>query len=513
MTPRHWRIPAMIVIMSWLVVLGLFWQTALSMVDTWMRSDTFVHGFLILPTSVYLIWIRRGHVASLVPISNLWGLPLLALFGGGWLLGHLTNVLIIQQLALVGMLQGLVWTVLGSPFTRALLFPLAFLFFAVPFGEDLIPPLQNFTAYFTVIALQLSGIPVLWEGLSLSVPSGTWHVTEACAGVRYVIPSVTLGCVFAVLTYQSWVRRLVFVVSSVAVPILANGLRAYGIVMIAHLSDNAIAVGVDHLVYGWLFFGVVMFLLFSIGLRWREPVGHEPTDDSRVHVSAAPSSNPIEPGSGRMYSPKALGLTAASGVALLALAPLSADALSNQQMSSDALHAVAPSVTAPWKLLSEYSGHWTPHFVGAETEVLQSYKFDSQRVHVYVAYYASQRQGAELINSVNDVVDGKQWVRLAEGYTQAVVDDQELRVHETTMRSSYSTRLAWSWYWVAGELTASPYVAKLLQLKARLLGGEGGSAVIILVTDYEYDPMDAAKVLQHFLPHMSLEVTRRSFSN
>ena len=513
MTPRHWRLAAIIVVMSWLVVISLFWQTALSMVDTWMRSDTFVHGFLVLPTSMYLIWIRRRRVASIVPISNWWGLLLLTLLGGGWLLSHLTDVLIVQQLALVGMLQGLVWTVLGSPIMRAVLFPLAFLFFAVPFGEDLIPPLQDFTAYFTVTALQLSGIPVLWEGLSLSVPSGTWHVNEACAGVRYIIPSVALGSVFAALTYRSWVRRLVFMVSSVAVPILANGLRAYGIVMIAHLTDNAIAVGVDHLVYGWLFFGVVMFLLFSIGLRWREPVSHESDEDGRVPVLGVRSSHSIEPGNGRMFSPKALGLTAASGVALLALAPLSVEALSNQQTGPVALHSVVPSVRAPWKLMSEYSGHWTPHFVGAEAEVLQSYTFDSQRMHVYVAYYASQRQGAELINSVNDIVDGKQWVRLAEGDTQAVVDDQEVRVHQTTMRSPSGTRLAWSWYWVAGESTASPYVAKLLQLKARLGGRKEGSAAIVLVTDYEYDPLDAAKVLQHFLSHMSLDVTPRSFSN
>ena len=55
-----------------------------------------------------------------------------------------------------------------------------------------------------------------------------------------------------------------FIAASIVVPIVANWLRAYMIVMIGHLSNNKYAVGVDHLIYGWVFFGVVMMLLFSV---------------------------------------------------------------------------------------------------------------------------------------------------------------------------------------------------------------------------------------------------------
>jgi hypothetical protein len=54
------------------------------------------------------------------------------------------------------------------------------------------------------------------------------------------------------------------------VPVIANGLRAYMIVMIGHLSSMQLATGVDHIIYGWLFFGLVMFLMFWIGSYWRE---------------------------------------------------------------------------------------------------------------------------------------------------------------------------------------------------------------------------------------------------
>ena len=63
-----------------------------------------------------------------------------------------------------------------------------------------------------------------------------------------------------------------FVAASILVPIVANWLRAYMIVMIGHLSNNKLAVGVDHIIYGWVFFGIVMLLLF-----WSDRSGRKTT--------------------------------------------------------------------------------------------------------------------------------------------------------------------------------------------------------------------------------------------
>ncbi len=87
------------------------------------------------------------------------------------------------------------------------------------------------------------------------------------------------------MTYRSLARRIAFVALSLIVPIFANGIRAYLIVMTGHLSDMSLAVGVDHLIYGWIFFGFVMMLLFWIGSIWRE-------DDKRGNtLDAGPQQN------------------------------------------------------------------------------------------------------------------------------------------------------------------------------------------------------------------------------
>jgi exosortase/archaeosortase family protein len=164
--------------------------------------------------------------------------------------------------------------VLGWTVARRIAFPLFFLLFAVPFGDFTQPKLMEWTAHATVFGLRLTGVPVFSEGQNLVIPSGSWSVVEACSGVRYLIASVTVGTLFAYLTYSSLKRRLLFVGVSIIVPIIANWLRAYMIVMLGHLSGNRLAVGVDHLIYGWVFFGVVILAMFWIGARWRED---EPT--------------------------------------------------------------------------------------------------------------------------------------------------------------------------------------------------------------------------------------------
>lgn len=501
---RRWRIAAATVILSWILILGIFWETAASMAATWHRSEIFAHGFLILPTSFYLIWSRRRQIAPLIPAPNLWGLLVLTLLGFGWLLGKIIDVLVVQQLALVAMLQTLAWTVLGTEVARALLFPLIFLFFAVPMGEALVPPLQGFTALFALKALDLSGIPVYLEGRLISIPSGNWEIAEACSGVRYVIPAAALGSLYAHLMYRSWLRRLGFMLAVLVVPIFANGLRAYGIIMLAHLTDNRIAVGIDHLIYSWIFFAAVIFPLFWLGLRWREPGPiHQPAHGS-IAIDSGPNRAPSN----------ATPLAAASSIALLALAPIAAGIISKPPTIPVIIDAAAPPVDLPWRALPRYFGGWEPRFIGADARVAQSYTAGRRQVHLHIAYYASQQQGAELVNSENTIADGMRWVWVAEGKARAFVDGRELKVRQIAMRSPGGTlRLVWSWYWVGGEFTANPYRAKLLQAKARLLGREQSAAAIALGADYDLHYDEAATTLQDFLRHTSLRATLEQFSS
>ncbi|HKJ89144.1 MAG TPA: exosortase A, partial [Gammaproteobacteria bacterium] len=267
--------------LSLLILAGLvllYHQTALSMAAVWWRNETYAHGMLVLPVSAFLLWRRRKYLATVALGPDARGVVLIALLAGMWLLARQAEVLFIQHLVLVAMVPAGIWAVLGWRFLRAAAFPLAFLLFAVPLGDGLIPWLRNFTAGFTVSALQLTGIPVFREGHYFTIPEGRFLVADACSGLRYLIASLAIGTLFAYLNYRSLWRRLAFLAAAAVVPILANGIRAYGVVVLAHLSDMKLATGIDHLIYGWIFFGVVMALLFWVGGFWREDPDNPQTE-------------------------------------------------------------------------------------------------------------------------------------------------------------------------------------------------------------------------------------------
>src|SRR5688572_22054036 len=405
-------------------LLAWYFDTLRVMVQIWDSSETFAHGFVIAPISAWLIWQRRHELATLDLRPNLLLLPLLALVGFGWLLGELGGVGVVQQYAVVAMIPLLVWTILGNQVLLALAFPLFFLIFLVPFGEFLLPPLMEYTASFTIAALKLTGIPVYREGLFFTVPSGSWSVIEACGGLRYLIASVTLGFLYAYLTYRSLTRRVVFVAFSIVVPIVANWLRAYMIVMIGHLSGMKYAVGVDHLIYGWIFFGVVMLILFWIGALWRE----DDLPQQRIGASDVPL---------RRRPPALTAITAATVLAALLVAawPFAASRL--EFAGSHARPALsAPPATGSWREIEGHLAGWMPRYINPAIRLNQTYALDGKPFGLYLGYYRNQRQGAELITVRNVLVSSSddRWANVGERRRAVSVGNDKLPLLEAKVR-------------------------------------------------------------------------------
>lgn len=483
---RIWRVSMAIAGAGALAVVALYWDTVAAMVGTWSNSTAYNHGFLILPVSGYLVWERRHQLARLAPKATFWGVAAVAAAAVLWLLGAVAGARVIQQFAFVMTLQGLVLGVFGWQVSRALLFPLGYLFLAVPFGDFLIAPLQDVTAAFVVRGLQLIGIPVYLEGIFIYIPSGAFEVSEACAGLRYLIASIALGVLFANLTYRSWPRRAAFLGLTLAVPIVANGLRALGIVLLAYYSNNQIAVGFDHIIYGWLFFAVVTMILLSLGMTFRDkPLGED-----------TPLATPTSSAAGSR-----LAAVFVATAAVLVVAGASGYAVYSDRQGADGtdIRLAAPAVPSPWRPTVDPNEDWRPQFVGADAELRRVYVAeDGRRVVLFVAFYARQREGAELVNWAN-TIPGEAWTRAGSGKAEARIDGKVRPVAYTRMMSPSGRRLVWSWYWVGGRFTADPSVAKILQVKARLLGGNPAAAVVAVAADYDETPAQAVAPLRSFI--------------
>lgn len=493
--PAGWRVPLALFAAGVVLLLFVYRETAASFPRVWSHSDTYTHCFFVLPVCAWLVWRKREALRAMTPSPEPWGLLLLAAAGLLWLLADAVDVLIYAQTGLAAMIPALAFTLFGRRVARVLTYPYAFFFLAVPFGEVIQPALMQLTAKFTAAGLRLTGIPVHVEGLFLTTPNSRWRVIEACSGLRFLISMFTLGTLFAYLRFRRPGTRLFFGVLSVVMPLVANGLRAYTVVLIGYLSDMKIGVGLDHYAIGWALFALVMALFFFFGSRWRETPPEERAPDGGK--GAAPGMP-----SGRGASRRAALAAGAAALVLIGTPGAMARGLPSGE-PGDASPLAAPAGAGGWSE-QETAAAWRPSFHGTTEEVRVTYASGDSLVDLYLGFYRSQRQGAELIHFENVVVprNDEIWRPVSEGTATLSIGAGRLEVRETLVRSDYERYVVWSWYWLPDTFTSSQIAAKLLQARARILYRRDHAAVVILSSPYESDPDSARARLRAFVADM-----------
>lgn len=449
---QGWRRHGIILSAVWGVLILLLWRDVADLARLWWTSTTFGHCLFIGPVIGWLVWQRRLELSRVAPVAWLPGLAIVATGGLGWLLGDAAGVALARHLGLVMMLQGAVVTILGPAVARALLFPLLYAFFLVPFGEGLERPLQQVTVAMTLPLLHLAGVPAQVDGVLITIPNGYFEVAEACSGAKFVIAMLAYGVLVANVCYVSWGRRIAFMAMALVVPVIANGLRAFGTIYAAHLTSVEAATGLDHIVYGWVFFGLVMAIVLAIGWHWfdRDP------DAAWIDIATLPRP-------ARTADPL---LGAALVLALAALFPSWSAAVTARADSLPARIAL-PQVPGWRQVPSTGQAAWSPNYPGVDHFLIGRYADPAgHEVDLAIAVYASQSEGHEVIAfGVGPLREEDRWVRVAD--LAPIKGGAAMRI----TAPGPVERLVVSWYRVGGTTSASPVQVKLATLRSRLLGG------------------------------------------
>jgi exosortase A len=296
----------------------IFHQEVAAAIRTWDASTAYNHCFLIIPIALYLLWDRRPDLLGLRARPTLRALPLCIPLAIVWLAAERLGIMEGRQLIALSFVQILFYSLLGPDLWKRMAGPLLYLYFLVPFGEFLTPRLQDFTTEFVRYGLNVLDVPAYIDGYVIEIPQGTFFIAEACAGLRFLIASIAFGCLYALLMYRGTTRRALFIGASIVVPIIANGFRGLGIVYLGYLLGSAQAAAADHVLYGWIFFSIVILILIALGLPFRE-------DGEPYRTPVSPSDPPAAAGSNRMTR---MILATAALVALAAIGPLVAVILS-----------------------------------------------------------------------------------------------------------------------------------------------------------------------------------------
>lgn len=268
--PTAWRAPILALSAAWLALITVTAPSWGEMLHQWWNIDTYNHLLLVPFIIGWLVTLKAGELAKTTPQPFPPALALVAAGLGLWWAGQRSDINLIAHAGAVGAVQGAVIAVLGLRASLLLALPIGFATFLVPFGDEIVPPLQFLTADIAIALTRWSGVTASIDGIYIDTPAGLFIVAEACSGVKFLIAMVTLGVLVAFTRFASWHRRGVFLAACITVPIIANGVRAWATIYVAQYVGAKAATGFDHIVYGWIFFAIVVAAMLAGAWRFFE---------------------------------------------------------------------------------------------------------------------------------------------------------------------------------------------------------------------------------------------------
>jgi exosortase A len=469
--PSAWRAPLMRLTLAWALLIALAARDWAAMAHQWFGISTYNHIVFVPPIAAWLVWLRRRELAKLTPEAWWPGLALLAGALFVWLLGTLAGLDSASQLGAVAALIAVTMAVLGPRVGAALAFPLGYLLFLVPFGDELVPVLQTLTAKGVVALAHLTGMEARIDGVFIHTRAGLFEVAEACSGVEFLVAMVALGALAAERCFTSWRRRVGFLVAAILLPIVANAVRAWGTIAIAQVAGLAFAAGFDHIFYGWIFFALVVAILLAASWRWFDRAPDDPGIDAE-RIAASPLLT-------RLARLRLAPGAAIAGIAAMALG-FAAWSAATAGLEAPLPSRIAPPQVAGWHLAAPLAGpSWSPRGAGAGRKLLTHYRDEKGRaVDLYLGLYAQQagdRDAAAFGEGA--LTPGTAW-RWLEPAAQ-----RPAYAGEWLLAQGHVRRLAQTSYRTGGETTGSAARFKLRAMRDRLLLRAEPATVLILSSE------------------------------
>jgi exosortase A len=474
-----WRSSLIALGATLVLIITLFHRDAYAMARIWWDVSTYNHCLFIPPIIGWLIWQRKDELKALTPRAWWPGLIGVAAAGLLWMLGEAGGIALFRHASLVLMLQSATVTLLGPTILRGILFPLFYLIFLIPLGDEAVPMLQTITAKMCMILLSLFGVPAQIDGVFITTPTGLFEVAEACSGVKFLVAMVAYSTLVANVCFKAWRRRILFLIMAALVPVIANGIRAFATIYISYLEgDVKFAASFDHIIFGWVFFAVVMLIVMGIGWHWFDRSIDEPW------------INDVQPDGGASPSP---WLRAGAVIGLL-IGTMGLEGSLAAMGRQPLTHRIDLPKISGWARAPQVQAHpWNVRFVGADHLIWGQFaNAKGERVDLAIILYGWQQEGREIVGYGQGAVDpASRWSWVSA--TKAPVGGKADKI----MAPGTEREVA-SFYWIGGTLTGSGTKVKFETLKSRLTGTDQASAAVFVSAE-DSKAVPARPVIDAFL--------------
>ncbi|HEX4976187.1 MAG TPA: VPLPA-CTERM-specific exosortase XrtD [Pseudomonadales bacterium] len=462
---RAWLVFAVAVVAMALITVAMY-DGLEYMVRRWQSMEEYSHGFMLPVVALYLAWLRFDPRD--IDAAHLQRGPGLLLLVMGLLLGFLGEMSAIFEVIQYGYVIsffGVVIIVLGYRSFQRMLAPLLILFFMVPFPNfiyrSLSAQLQLWSSVLGVEFIRLFDIPVFLEGNVIDLGAMKLQVVEACSGLRYLFPLLSLSYICAYLFKAPlWQRGIVFL-SAAPITLIMNSLRIGAIGVTVEYWGPEMAEGVLHDFEGWIMFmfsmGVLLLEIYCLSrlLKPRVPLMDRFQLDQNAEWSA------IKTSLAKLDLARATHLMLALAVIFFAL------------MKSLPGRAEVLPDRIQFREFPLRIGEWTGFKKNMEIDfqnqlnftdyVLADYTSDrGDYLNFYVAYYDSQRKGRS-VHSPRTCIPGGGWEM--QGLEQVTFDSvmvngQALTTNKVIIQRGDERSLVYYWFDQRGRTITNEYAVK-----------------------------------------------------
>jgi exosortase D (VPLPA-CTERM-specific) len=442
-----------------------YWPVIESMVQQWLHNEDYSHGLLVVPVAGYLAWRKREQLKA-APVRSDWR-GLIALFAAVavFIVGELGAELFTTRVSLLVFVIGVVWLLYGLEALKILSFPLGFLFLMLPLPgfiyRNVTFPLQMLASIGSVKVLHSIGISALREGNVIDMGFMKLQVVEACSGLRYILPFLTLGVLFAYLGQKAFWKRAVLVLATVPISVGANVLRISGTGFIGLFWGNQAAEGFFHSFSGWIVFMVCIACLSLLNFLLKYFPGKK---GEKKEPAAVP---PEQAGAYRL--PWA---TVAVSVAIILATPSVVNSLGQvPPLPLSRALSEFPLDFEGWRGQKTEMDPKLWERVGGQDYFIINYGRDGQRpLNLYVVYYEYQRKGGDFVHSPRLCLPGEGWfieknhVRTLEAPSAKQGEVQKLELNELVIQRGNDRNLVYFWYQGRGRNFTNEFAAKFFMV-------------------------------------------------
>jgi exosortase D (VPLPA-CTERM-specific) len=490
-----------VVLLAACALLGIaaFGGSLLELAHRWSLQEEYSHGFLIPLISAWLLWARRDALRANFGEPSLWGVAVVALATALHVCGELSAVFLLSQVAFVVALAGLVLAIGGYSLLRVALLPIIYLLFAIPLpyfiDASLTLQLQLISSKLGVDFIRLFQIPVFLSGNIIDMGTYKLQVVEACSGLRYLYPLISLSFLAAYLFQAPIWQRAVIVLSSIPIAIGMNGLRIGVVGILVNHWGAQMAEGALHFFEGWVIFLACSALLAGEMIALAAMSGRRLIDTFGLPKYPAQSIHATD----RARTNQTLLLVCLGLLCIAAFASLRGSRQSEIIPARERFVAF-PTRLANWQGTTLSIDPATEQTLKVDDYILANYsRADGKAVNLYVAYYASQRTG-ESPHSPTVCLPGGGWLITRLERQSLSLDGDRIAFNRVIIQNGAARDLVYYWFDERGRSVADEYLAKWYLLEDSIVKNRSDGALIRLTTPIESGSEDDAdRRLQAFV--------------